>query len=158
MSESKIHMSYPIPSAGGCPEREIQYKTCLPEEVDKAIGEKISKYFDLVWYARKPPSWDTETDYWKNSKPENRKKCYDECSKIEELYPEEVDELRCPTSGNWHHGFNSGCLAAFRYIIDACDRSDYSIMYEEDPFFDPENPVEHDPLKHAEENFPQLDT
>jgi hypothetical protein len=158
MEYSKVEVSYEPEIQGPHPENVIAYKTCLPDEIDEAIGKKVSKYFDLVWYARKPPVDDIDNPYWENTPLELRQKCYNECAKVEELYPEEVAELKSPDNGDWKHGFNSGCLAAFRYVLDACDRSDWTPLIEQDPFYDPENPTKHDPLQHAEENFPYLDT
>jgi hypothetical protein len=74
------------------------------KELIKAIQEKENKYFDLVWYARSGP----ENDKIKGVK-ENKQR-------IETLYPNEVNGLQSER-GDWEHGFNSGMLAAFRYIL-----------------------------------------
>jgi hypothetical protein len=60
------------------------------------------KYFDLVWLARKRP----------DDPPSTLKKCRE----IRKKYPKEVAALG-GEHGDWEHGFNSGCLAAFRYAI-----------------------------------------
>ena len=52
-----------------------------------------------------------------------------------EAVSRERDELKCPDCGDWNHGFNSGMLAALRFVIHAA----------EDP-------------KEAQEDFPMLDT
>ena len=53
-------------------------------------------------------------------------------ARVEEAYPSEVNAL----SDNWDHGFNSGCLAAFRYVQTALQQD----------------------LATAEREFPDLDT
>ena len=50
--------------------------------------------------------------------PEVRKAVLDVMKK----YPTEVKNLQSE-SGDWQHGFNSGCLAAFRFIISAMTES-----------------------------------
>jgi hypothetical protein len=74
------------------------------EELIKALQEKENKYFDLVWYAR--------------SRPENIniKGVKENKQRIETLYPNELNGLQSER-GDWEHGFNSGMLAAFRYIL-----------------------------------------
>ena len=66
------------------------------------LNDKENKYLDLVWYAR--------------SKPENGEipNVKENIKRIIELYPDEMKKLY--EDGDWQHGFNSGCLAAFRYI------------------------------------------
>jgi len=61
------------------------------------------KYFDLVWYARS--GHNAHLPYVE----EERKK-------IEKLYSNEVNELS-GDEADWTHGFNSGALAAFRFIL-----------------------------------------
>jgi hypothetical protein len=75
-------------------------KKQLIEEVLK----KESKYSDLIWYARSS----SEHDEIPGVK-ENR-------SRIENLYPKEVNDL-CNEDTNWEHGFNSGMVAALRYVL-----------------------------------------
>ena len=52
--------------------------------------------------------------------------------RVQEAYPYEVSAL----SDDWNHGFNSGCLAAFRFIQTAIQED----------------------VGTAEEEFPSLDT
>jgi hypothetical protein len=66
------------------------------------LNEKEEKYFDLVWYARSNPN---NIDV---------KGVRENIQRITEKYPEEMEKLY--EDGDWQHGFNSGCLAAFRYI------------------------------------------
>jgi hypothetical protein len=77
-------------------ERWLKTKTHLESLEDK--------YFDLVWLARK------DTDELLNNE---QYEILNTIKNIEEKYPTEVDEL---TNDNttWHHGFNSGMLAAIR--------------------------------------------
>ena len=79
-------------------------KSMNTKELIKALQEKENKYFDLVWYAR--------------SRPENIniKGVKENKERIETLYPNEVNGLQSERS-DWEHGFNSGMLAAFRYIL-----------------------------------------
>lgn len=60
------------------------------------------KYYRLVWYARS------------DSPQENVKKLREQ---VEFEYPEETEDLK-GIEGMWHHGFNSGMLAAARCIAD----------------------------------------
>ena len=83
------------------------------------------KYFNLVWLARKYPE-----DY-KNPKIATKIK------EVKDLYQEEVQELGNDQT-NWMHGFNSGCLAAFRYILTSLE--------------------DKDGLQQADDEFPFLDT
>ena len=84
------------------------------EEVLDAIGKYHAKYFDLVWYARKPLYEDVDTAY-KNSPEDIREGCKNAIAKVEEHHPNEVNALMRDGT-NWTHGFNSGCLAAFRFL------------------------------------------
>ena len=79
------------------------------------------KYCDLVWYARKPPledniAWDKLTQ-----DPDIRKGAMASTFKVEEQYPEETKRIACPEHGDWEHGFNSGMLAALRYVLDTLE-------------------------------------
>ena len=87
------------------------------------ILQKQDKYVELLWYARSGP----ENESIKGVK-ENKER-------IEKLYPNEVKELQSER-GDWHHGFNSGMVAALRYILTMDDLG----------------------LEQANEWFPELDT
>ena len=84
------------------------------------------KYFNLVWLARKYPE-----DY-KNPK------IAPQIKEVKDLYPDDVAHLSCPKEGDWAHGFNSGCLATFRYILTSLE--------------------DKDGLQQADDEFPFLDT
>lgn len=105
----------------------------LRSHVDYALeqlGKKEEKYFDLVWYARKPHP---------NSDPEFYDSEFGQASlkaqaELLGKYPNEIKELTCPAGGDWTHGFNSGCLAAFRYAARILQGEYY--LFNEDWDFD----------------------
>ena len=87
----------------------------MADEAKKlTVKDLEDKYFDLVWYARKPPK--TETEYWDNIPEDIIAVCEREIKETEDKYPDEVARLRCPFQGDWEHGFNSGMLAAMRLL------------------------------------------
>ena len=92
--------------------------------------EKAEKYEHLVWYARSGCRFD-------HHPPEIKAKVFKARENVERLYPKETTHYN-DCGGDWDHGFNSGCLAAFRYVLSALDK-DLGV-----------------PL--AEEEFPNLDT
>ena len=126
------------------------------KEVLDILAEYEDKYFDLVWYARKPLYEDVDTAY-KNSPEDIREGCKNAIAKVEEHHPNEVNALMRDET-NWTHGFNSGCLAAFRF----CERALNPSMELDDYFLEElldEDVFETDtPLEEAEEMFPELDT
>ena len=73
--------------------------------MNTAIEEMEKKYFDLVWYARKKPEHLSIDGVKEN------------VQRIEKENPEECENLKSYEMGDWQHGFNSGCLAAFRYVM-----------------------------------------
>jgi hypothetical protein len=97
----------------------------MNKDVQDEISNLEQKYFELVWYARRQPH---------NLKNEIVKRKSDE---VEERWG---NEFSFPTNGDWEHGFNSGCLAAFRFVLEAMDKSKFG------------------GLEQARENFPMLDT
>ena len=86
-----------------------------PEEL---IQKWEQKYFELVWYARKPPKGHPEWDTWSPSISDGAKNAMAE---VEEKYPDEIDALKSDT-GDWDHGFNSGMLACLRLVMTAQNR------------------------------------
>ena len=74
------------------------------------IAAMEEKYFDLVWHARKSPLEDAE--YWSDTPAEIKTAAGNEMAKVEEMFPDEVDVLKCPDCGDWNNGFNSGMLAS----------------------------------------------
>ena len=101
------------------------------DDVLEQIGEKIDKYEKLVWYARKASaghsSWDAVPEDIKHG-------ALNAVAQVEEHYPDEIDQLH-GEHADWEHGFNSGMLAALRYVMHAASDVD-----------------------EAEEMFPELDT
>ena len=71
----------------------------------------------------------------------------------EELYQDEIDELRSET-GDWEHGFNSGCLATLRYVITSMAKYEFPDEESEDP----EATITMGGIEEAEEEWPFLDT
>ena len=78
------------------------------KEMISNLVELEAKYCDLVWYAR--------------SRPENIdiKGVREAKHRIEKAHPTEINNLTHGES-DWEHGFNSGMLAATRYILELAD-------------------------------------
>ena len=108
------------------------------------IAELTKKYCDLVWYARKEPN--PNAKYWDGVPEYIKQGAFNSMSKVEEQYPDEVDELKSD-HGDWTHGFNSGCLAAFRYVLTS--------MY---PHYSEEHHDWFGGKEDADLDFPELDT
>ena len=87
------------------------------------ITKKEKKYRDLVWYARK-----TEHD-------RKDKKISKIIEKMEKQYPDEIEELLFGQNSEWDHGFNSGMLAALRYVM-SLDKDGAELADEEFPMLD----------------------
>jgi hypothetical protein len=85
------------------------------------IGAWEKKYFDLVWYARATPDEPV-------SQPGRKR--------IEAAWSADLEELRSDDS-NWQHGFNSGCLAAFRLVQGLLgSEADAEFARDQFPFLD----------------------
>ena len=69
-------------------------------------GEFMSKYLDLVWFARANPAKLLEDEIYE---------ALNSLKKMEAKYPEETKEL-LEDDTNWTHGFNSGVLAYARFL------------------------------------------
>lgn len=72
-----------------------------------------SKYFDLVWYARSYPA---DSPHWDSTPADIKHGALNNQARIQELYPDEIDQLCCPEDSDWVHGFNSGALAMLRRL------------------------------------------
>lgn len=94
------------------------------QEVDLVgtILELESKYSKLVWYARKAPA--KNVSYWEDTQDEIKKTFLDLMKEVEDKYPIETTELKDTDRGDFNHGFNSGCLAAFRFLLTSLDESE----------------------------------
>jgi len=103
------------------------------DDVLELISAKLDKYETLVWYARKDK--DPASPFWDSVPADIKEGAFNAIAKAEEQYPDDLDELNDPEIGAWTHGFNSGILAALRYVLHASA--------------DPEE---------AEEEFPELYT
>ena len=82
-----------------------------------AFKRLLDKHFDLVSYARKAPADDAE--YWEGVPDSIKIGAFNAMSRTEEHFPDEVDSLKCCDCGDFSHGFNSGVLAALRWIVTA---------------------------------------
>lgn len=108
----------------------------MPKMTFKQATPKIqkmhSKYADLMWYARSYPEGHP---YWDKHSPKMVRGVMESQANVERDYPVEVSELQ-EDDTNWHHGFNSGVVAAIRYIWDLMENGE----------------------EYADEIFPCLDT
>ena len=119
------------------------------EELIKRVSEMSDKYLDLVWYARSPHKSVIRDVYNKNS-DDIIESALNAQARIEEKYPDDIDTFN--ESPDFKHGFNSGMLAALRYVLTANE-----IQY----YDDQEEPGEVFPvggIEQAEEEFPWLDS
>ena len=115
------------------------------DAVESVLAHYMDKYETLVWYARKHHP--TDAEFWDKVAPEIRKGAFDAMKEAEQKYPIEVAKLngelppelnhhevpkelrekltKAYVKPDWEHGFNSGCLAAFRFALTALDRGTY---------------------------------
>lgn len=98
-------------------------KKATKKEIKELTIQMVDKYCDLVWFARK-----SEDDF------NNVNGVKTHMIRVMNEYPETKDLMG--EKGDWTHGFNSGCLAAFRLILGSM-----------------ENGVEE-----SKEEFPELDS
>lgn len=87
----------------------------------ECVSGLVEKYESLVWLAREGMLSDSQS-----------------AKRIRKEYPQEVEEFMSSKNPDWQHGFNSGCLAAFRLV---------SWLLEDNPRA----------WKTGEERFPELD-
>ena len=102
-------------------------KQLTPQEHQEALDafkELRTKYESLVWYARKAPM--TDQEYWKDVPQDVKMDAYKAMINVASQYPDEVKALRSPETGDWEHGFNSGCLAAFRLVLMTLVKQTYA--------------------------------
>lgn len=78
------------------------------KELIENVITKETKYADLLWYARTSPEHI------------NIKGVKENKDRIEKLYSNEVTELNSENA-DWQHGFNSGMVAALRYVLTMDD-------------------------------------
>ena len=108
------------------------------EAIEKELSSLENKYFQLVWAARKPPvDADAEVweDYWESTPIDIRAEAIKRLREVVAKYPAEYSDLKNSDNGDFHHGFNSGALAAFRWIESAFEDG-VDFANEEFPFLD----------------------
>ena len=76
---------------------------------------KQSEAEKLVWFARKHPN---DHPFWDKQRADIKQGALNAKAQIEEMLPNEVDKLR-GENGDFYHGFNSGVLAALRFVYTA---------------------------------------
>ena len=116
-------------------------------DIFEKVVAKQDKYRDLVWSARRP-AIDAPVDDWTfyaygTKTPKKRRESTSNSilqarkavQTIVEKYPADYGNL-LGEDGRFYHGFNSGALAAFRYVLDIIETG----------------------VEHAEGEFPNLDT
>ena len=121
---------------------------------ERELGEYLQtleeKYESLVWFARSNPK---DSVFWDKVPAEIRTGALNSQARVEEQYPDEIDELRSD-HGSWTHGFNSGMLACLRLIQTA---SNPQLITDPD-CSDDGQPFWVGGLEEAKEEFPCLDT
>ena len=97
------------------PSRPEGVRILTTDEVYAALQKMEDKYQTLVWYARKPAYADVDEKF--KDRPEDvRTGCKQAIIRAQEQFPSECRQLHMENS-DWVHGFNSGCLAAFRFAL-----------------------------------------
>lgn len=127
---------------------------------DYINGQFMSKYLDLVWYARSNPEELVEKEEY-----EVVEKVMKSIKDIQWKHPEETLELEEDETG-WQHGFNSGVLAYARFISsyvedtlwEVCEHNLDMVEHEKVIVIDGKEYIEFDGRADAEENFPELYT
>lgn len=127
---------------------------------DLVNGEFMSKYLDLVWFARANPDALVEEE-----KFEMVKGVVASMQKIIDKYPKETAEL-IEDDTNWQHGFNSGVLAYARFLSsyvedglwEVDDINEDIAENEKVITIDGKDYIEFDGRQDAFDNFPELYT
>lgn len=127
---------------------------------DLINGEFMSKYLDLVWFARSNPDELVEQERY-----EMVKGVIESLQKIADKHPKEVVEL-CEDETNWQHGFNSGVLAYARFLSEYLEDGLWELDEHNEDIAEYENVItingkkyiEFDGRQDAFDNFPELDT
>ena len=117
-------------------------------DVQKALAELEDKYERLVWYARSPRA--TNVEFWKAVPEQIRTGAFQAQMRVEEDFPDEVNQLRDLEQTDWQHGFNSGVLAALRFV--------YTAQMEVVTIRDDEGEWSYGGVEDAYESFPDLST
>ena len=85
----------------------------LTPEIEARLTEFNSRYGDLIWYAR--------SDAAKHDAKTNASIAKSQ-QEMRQKYPKDCADLDGEHS-NWQHGFNSGLLAAVRWLDEALDET-----------------------------------
>ena len=108
-------MPLPLPHPDETERLIAEERKKWPEATTKSaiqwLMNQESKYTDLVWFARRPAGESS-----------------DQKALVEEKFPDECDNLRSE-SGDFHHGFNSGMLAASRFLSMAHTDPQFAMHY-----------------------------
>ena len=90
-------------------------------DATEQMTELEKKYFELVWLARQSSDYPLHAAYYR----------------IEKEHAKDVAELS-GEHADWEHGFNSGCLAAFRLALSLLsdDPDERAFAIDEFPFLD----------------------
>ena len=89
----------------------------MATDYPRNVGDLITKYEDLVWYARKPRDMHGKVtlEVGRKAMPDTPEDILQgmvaSAARIESMYPLEVASIN-----DWTHGFNSGMLAALRMV------------------------------------------
>ena len=128
--------------------KQTMNSTTTPETITQDLQDLEKKYNDLVWYARSPHKSMIRVVY-KDTPEDIIQGALNSQARVEEDYPDEIDNLKGKDS-DWEHGFNSGMLAAIRYVLTAtCPieiEDEFGEMFMSGG------------LEEAKEEFPMLDT
>ena len=115
-------------------------------DISNNVLPKYKKFRDLVWAARKPAinapieEWDyfantDGTGTYRKADQQVTLDCRLALQKVVDKFPADYANLQ-GQDGQFHHGFNTGALAAFSYVLDIMESG----------------------VKFAEDQFPNLDT
>lgn len=143
--------------------KEITTRTTNKEKLkrfDLINSEFMSKYFDLVWFARSNPDKLIEDENY-----EVVQTVLKSLQKIADKYPKEAQEL-FEDETSWQHGFNSGILAYSRFLAsyiedglwEVCEENKDMVEYENVIEINGKKYIEFDGRTYAFESFPELDT
>jgi len=131
------------------------------KRLDMINGEFMSKYLDLVWFARSNPERLIEEE-----KYETVQSVLKSLQEIADRHPKEVSEL-IEDETSWQHGFNSGVLAYARFISSYVEDGLWEVEKginediaenEKVIIINGKKYIEFDGRQDAFDSFPELDT
>lgn len=126
------------------------------ERFDFINGQFMSKYIDLVWFARSDPEKLLEDQLYE---------VLQSLKRLQEKYPEETNAL-LEDDTSWQHGFNSGVLAYSRFLADYIEDTLWEVDEINEDIAENEKVIEIDGVDYIEfdgrsdafHKFPELDT